>query len=32
MKFTFTIHQDAWLREGPVFASGEGQAIPRLEK
>jgi hypothetical protein len=23
MKFTFTIHQDAWLREGPVFASGE---------
>jgi hypothetical protein len=23
MKFTFTIHEDAWLREGPVFASGK---------
>jgi hypothetical protein len=23
MKFTFTLHEDAWLREGPVVASGQ---------
>jgi hypothetical protein len=23
MKLTFTIHEDAWLREGPIFASGQ---------
>jgi hypothetical protein len=23
MKFTFTLHEDAWLRDGAEFASGE---------
>jgi hypothetical protein len=23
MQHTFTLHEDAWLRDGPVFASGE---------
>ena len=23
MKYTFTLHEDAWLREGPIFASGQ---------
>jgi hypothetical protein len=22
MQYTFTLHEDAWLRDGPVFASG----------
>lgn len=23
MKYTFTLHEDAWLREGPVAAGGQ---------
>ena len=23
MKYTFTLHEDDWLREGPVFAAGQ---------
>jgi hypothetical protein len=23
MKFTFTLHEDAWLRDGPVYAGGQ---------
>jgi hypothetical protein len=23
MKYTFTLHEDAWVRDGPVFASGQ---------
>jgi hypothetical protein len=23
MQYTFTLHEDAWLRDGPVFASGQ---------
>lgn len=23
MQYTFTLHEDAWLRSGPVFASGQ---------
>jgi len=23
MKYTLTLHEDAWLRDGPLFASGE---------
>src|SRR6266436_2146151 len=23
MQYTFTLHEDAWLRDGPVFAAGQ---------
>jgi hypothetical protein len=23
MQYTFTLHEDAWLRNGPVFANGQ---------
>ena len=23
MQYTFTLHEDAWLRDGPVYASGQ---------
>jgi hypothetical protein len=23
MQYTFTLHEDAWLRDGPVFAGGQ---------
>jgi hypothetical protein len=23
MKYTFTLHEDAWLRHGPVYAGGQ---------
>lgn len=23
MQYTFTLHEDAWLRDGPVYAGGE---------